>query len=210
VDPTTRPTGATDSRKRRKADSPPSTDSAAHSGSSEPDAPARTTALFRAKPVTTAEVPTSGPVKRKKTRCRQARDQRKWSECINRIKARRACPDSPGAAQGAPSPLQAVGSIEKEPDASPAHPRPLAHRVTTRPDPPTQDTLERLGLSEPTTAPDPDLCVETEHRLPVPRPVYMLYRSLAGPMLATSTPGARTLVRCLTQHPHGQRRNLVP
>jgi hypothetical protein len=50
--------------------------------------------------------------------------------------------------------------------------------VVTRPDPPTQEAhLEDLGLSDPITEPDPDLCVETEHRLPIPaRPVYELYQ----------------------------------
>jgi hypothetical protein len=52
VDPATRPTDTTDSRKKKKADSPPSSDTTATSGTSKPDAPARKTALFRATPLT--------------------------------------------------------------------------------------------------------------------------------------------------------------
>jgi hypothetical protein len=124
-----------------------------------------------------------GPVRKRKTRCRQKRDSRKWDEYVVRVLERQAARlDSPGAAQGAPSPPQAAASREPEPDPSPAHLRPLAHRVTTsRPDPPTQSALEDYGLSDPITEPDPGLCVETVHHLPVPAheyklsPVYQLY-----------------------------------
>jgi hypothetical protein len=93
------------------------------------------------------------------------------------LERRAARLDSPGTAQGAPSPPQAVASREPEPDPSPPHLRPLAHRVTTsRPDPPAQSTLEDYGLSDPIIEPDPGLHVETVHRLPVPaRPIYELY-----------------------------------
>jgi hypothetical protein len=100
VDPATRPTDTTDSRKKEKADLPPSSDTTAINGS-KPDAPARNNGPFQGHTVITAEDP-PGPVKKKKTKCRQERDSRKWGEYIQRIKARHACPDVPGAAPALP------------------------------------------------------------------------------------------------------------
>jgi hypothetical protein len=93
-----------------------------------------------------------------------------------------------------PPPPQAVASRESEPDPSPPQLRPLAHRVTnTRPDQPTQAALEDLGLSDPITEPDPDLCVETEHHLPDPAdPVYQLYK-----INCPCPNNTQILVRCL-------------
>jgi hypothetical protein len=181
VDHATRPTDTTDTREKKKADLPPSSDTTAISGS-KPDEPARNNGPLQGQTVLTATV-TPGPVKKRKSKCRWERDSRKWGEHMQRIKARYACPDVPGAAQEAPSTSQVAASREPEPDPSPPHLRPLAHRVTARPDPPTQSALEVYGLSDIITEPDPDLCVETEHHLPVPaRPsqVYKLYRTTHG------------------------------
>jgi hypothetical protein len=134
------------------------------------------------------------------------RDSRKWEAYIVRVKAHRACPDSPDAAQVAPSTPQAVASREPEPDPSPAHLRPLPHRVDIRPDPPTQATLEDLGLSDLITEPDPDLCVETEHHLTVPRdPVYKMYKRSVPPIICPHSYKDDTVVKCL----HNTSTNLV-
>jgi hypothetical protein len=116
--------------------------------------------------------------------------------CFARLGAPCCTPGHSRRRTRCPPPPQAVASREPEPDPSPAHLRPLAHWVpTTRPDLHTQAALEDLGLSDPTTEPDPGLCVETEHHLPVPdhpNPRFHMY------MVNFPKPtGTSILARCL-------------
>jgi hypothetical protein len=204
VDPATRPTDTTDSRKKKKADPPPSSDTTAISGS-KPDAPVRKNGPFQGHTVfVTAEV-TPGPVRKRKTRCRQKRDSRKWDEYVVRVMERRAARlDSPGAAQGAPSPPQAVASREPEPEPSPALLRPLAHRVDTRPPPDPPASTHLLGCDSYPEANRDVPCTECDDDyIPSTRdPVYTTYKRIVPPIQVhkyckDSCKNCYVIVKCL-------------